>query len=135
MTTIDVMVTLEGHLDVSEGSDFRVALEESNGIRYWADEFVVDDYGIRVHVPDEYQPDDIFSGEWDSATWQGIADKVAILASGYFIDYDGQKKRLSNDYVIRAAHDFLFDIDNVDYDVDVMDMIIQMSVLGMVKYG
>lgn len=128
MTIIDVTVALEGHLDVSEDSDFRIALEESNGIRYWASDLLVNLYGITVLDNENYN-------NVERANWTKIASVVGVLASGYFIDYDGQKKRLGSDYIIRAAHDFLFDIENVDYDTDVMDMIIQMSVLGMVKYG
>lgn len=131
MTTVTIPVR-EIELDTSEGSNLRVAIEESNGIRYWAVRLMVDDAGVRVVGFNEGPTCTLWKARAD---WNRVAESIALLASGQFVDYDGEKKPLRNEYIVKAAHDFLHNPDEVDYDIDVMDMILQLSLLGRVVYG
>ena len=70
-------------------------------------------------------------------TWQQLADALALMASGFFTNYDGTRAPLSP-YHIKGALFLLLGGDAVpdgDYDAHTWDIAIQQAALGKVVYG
>lgn len=124
-------VTIEATLDCSEGSPIREAILGDNGCGYWAIELDVTDFGLRMRHDD---PDGT-GQKVSTAPWSKVAEAVGLLATARYWDPFGELRSVENPYMVRAAIDFLFNPDDVDYDTDVMDHIIQQAILGKQVFG
>lgn len=102
----------------------------------WFPYTLVTEKGVRAVIMDETRsaPNGV-SYRHASATWGQVGEALARFASGFYTDYAGNPHTLGNQYVSRAARDFLFNPDEVDYDSDVVDMLLQEALLGGQIYG
>lgn len=118
MTTITT--TFQGksiEVDINQWLEF-VECDAWPGIEYWASELITGADGIEV-------VDEQNGGTHHTASWERIAEVTAALAAD----------ESYGSYQRRAFRDILVDWENVDYDADTWDAIIQTATLGRLIYG
>jgi hypothetical protein len=104
-----------------------------SGVYYWAS-----DMGNGLLASGEVDPAGFTVTETEGGThpvsWQKLADALAVMASGYYVDYAGARKTLAA-YHVAGARTLLVPDDDGDYDAETWDTAIQIAALGKVIYG